>query len=161
MRTRNARTCTSQSQGVCVSEVWRMRARVRLRAAAVAGTVCVILVLAVCVRVARAALIASGELRRCVQSGAGSDDVLGGTTCKDVIVVTLTVPANKVAATEAFTATVSAVSDPFVGTRKVSYGMSIAVRRAVRDGDAQRATVMRGATRVKTKMGVGGVLARA
>ena len=73
-----------------------------------------------CARCVRAALVARGELRRCVHSGATSD-VLSGAECKDVIVVTLTVPANKAAATETFTATVDAVSDPSVGVRKVCY----------------------------------------
>ena len=80
--------------------------------------VLLIAIVGACGRCACAALVASGELRRCVHSGATSD-VLGGAECKDVIVVTLTVPANKAAATETFSATVDAVSDPSVGVRKV------------------------------------------
>ena len=84
---------------------------------------CLLLLLLVAIvgawgRCARAALVARGELRRCIHSGATSD-VLSGAECKDVIVVTLTVPANKAVATETFTATVDAVSDPSLGVRKV------------------------------------------
>ena len=80
-----------------------------------------------------AALIASGELRRCVQASAlaslqlppsassssSTAEPLTDTSCKDVIVVTLTIPSDKVQATESLTATVDRVSDPAISGQKV------------------------------------------
>ena len=71
-------------------------------------------------RVCATTLLAKSEIRRCTQSGTlrTSEDGTGN-ACKDNIVVTLTVPANRDTATGILTATVNSVSDPLSGVSKV------------------------------------------